>query len=199
MNVFTLVTPITILFSAIGLTFIFKTFLENLVAGLIVRGSGSLKKDVRVKIVTSPYVIKGDLVSVGPIRTTLVEVGDGEHLPSIRTGRLVKVPNTMLVSNPIVLYGETIVDEVIAEVKLEGVRVDSTIGAMRRAIEAQGHKVREVAIYQKGDHLVVHGVFESQTRSATDERGRVLREFLTKLNAEELAGTTKPTLVSPAA
>lgn len=173
-----LVAPLTVLFSAIGLTFLFKTYLENLVAGFIIRRAGDMRQGTRIKLLIAPQVIKGDVVSVGPVRTTLIEVGDGEHLPSIQTGRFVKIPNTMLVSGTIVLYRDTMVDEVIAEVKLGGVTVEEAIGTMRRAIEEVGHTPLDVGIYQKAERLVVHGVFEVKTRTASDERGRVLRRFL---------------------
>lgn len=187
MDAVILVAPITLLFSAIGLTFLFKTYLENLVSGFIIRRAGDMRRGTRIKLLISPQVIKGDVVSVGPVRTTLIEVGDGEHLPSIQTGRFVKIPNTMLVGGAIVLYRDTMVDEVIAEVKLGAVTVEEAIGTMRKAIEEVGHTPLDVGIYQKSERLVVHGVFEVRTRTASDERGRVLRRFLELVSAETAA------------
>ncbi|MSQ12117.1 MAG: mechanosensitive ion channel family protein [Dehalococcoidia bacterium] len=176
-----LISTLVIALSAVGVTFLFRTFTENLISGLIVRVAKGVRPGTRVKILAQPQVLKGDVVRVGPLRTTLLEVGDGEHLPSMLTGRLIKVPNTMLVGNAIMIYGDTIVDEVIAEVRLDGPQVDDAIAAMRQAIEEHKHKTKEVRIYQRGDRLVVHGVFEVQTSSTADERGKVLKSFLARL------------------
>ena len=179
MSAFSFLTPITLLLSAVGFTFLFQTVVQNFISCLIIRSSGNIKPNTRLKILTSPQVIKGDVVRVGPVRTTLIEVGDGEHLPSMRTGRLITVPNTMLVGSAVIVYSDTIVDEVIAEVKfLPDLRIDDIIQAMRQAVLDRGHAPMEVGIYQRGENIVVHGFFQVGTASSADERGKILKDFL---------------------
>ena len=175
-------------FSAIGVTLGFRLIMENFVAGLILRSAKSVKPGRRMKVLIPPLVLKGDVIIVGPLRTSLMEVGDGEHLPSIRTGRLIKLPNTMLVNNPIIAYGETITDEVIAQVKLPVHRLDDVIAKMHEAIRENSHKPVEVGLYQKDDHLIIHGVFDVTTPLVTDERTRVLKSFLEKIGDRVISG-----------
>ena len=179
MNTFSFLTPITLLLSAVGFTFLFQTVVQNFISCLIIRSSGNIKPNTRLKILIAPQVIKGDVVCIGPVRTTLIEVGDGEHLPSMRTGRLIKVPNTMLVSSAVIVYKDTIVDEVIGEVKLlPDLRIDDIIQAMRQAVRDRGHEPMEVGIYQRGENIVVHGFFQVGTAASADERGKILKDFL---------------------
>ena len=49
---------------------------------------------------------------------------------------------------------------------------------MKEAITKQGHKVIAVGLYQKEEHLVVHGVFEAATREMADQRSKILKVFL---------------------
>ena len=187
MPTFAMFIPIfTILLSTVGLTFLFQSVFQNFIASLIIRRSGNIRVNTRLKILTQPQVIKGDVVKVGPVRTTLMEVGDGERLPSMRTGRLIKVPNAMLVSSAVIVYSDTIVDEVIAEVKLaDGLSIDGVLQTMRESVIEAGHKPMEIGIYQKNDNLVVHGFFQVVTLSSMDERGKILRNFLVRMAAKQ--------------
>ncbi|MFN3974541.1 MAG: hypothetical protein ACK4K2_04610 [Dehalococcoidia bacterium] len=177
MNPMVLILFLNLLLGTVGLAFIFRSLVENWSAGVVVRRTGHLTPGRRVKIVTPTQVIKGDILSVGPVRTALWEVGDGEHLPSIRTGRIIKLPNTFLINNPIVVYGNTIVDEVIAQVKIPCSNVTGVVEDMRQAILEKGHQVVSVGLYQKEDWFVVHGVFEVETPHLADERAMVLQAF----------------------
>ncbi|MCS7206730.1 MAG: hypothetical protein NZ951_02195 [Dehalococcoidia bacterium] len=177
MNPMVLVLLLNLLLGTVGIAFIFRTLVENWSAGIVVRHTGNLTPGRRIKIITPTQIIKGDILSIGPVRTALWEVGDGEHLPSIRTGRIIKVPNAFLLNNPIVVYGDVIVDEVIAQVKLDGHRISDIVEDMRQAIRLRGHKVVGVSLYQKDDRWVVHGVFEVETPNLADERGMVLQAF----------------------
>ncbi|MBI4234464.1 MAG: hypothetical protein HY686_08490 [Chloroflexi bacterium] len=179
MSPIVLVLPLSVLFSTLGLSFVLRSFIENLVSGFLLRRMGNLRPGRRVKLLLlSVPPLKGDVGAIGPFHTTLMEVGDGEHLPSIRTGRMVKIPNSAILNNPIVLYGDTIVDEVIAEVRLPVPSMDRVIADMKEAVAEAGHTPVEVGLYQRDEHLVVHGVFEVRTGVAANERGRILRAFL---------------------
>jgi hypothetical protein len=139
---------------------------------------------VRIKVLIMPAItLKGDVIKVGVVRTTLHEVGDGERLPSVRTGRIVKVPNFTLVNSPLVIYGEQITDEVIAYETRPFIHLDTIEEDMRAAIIKDGHEVIEVGFYQKEDQLIIHGIFTVHTHQACDVRGRILKTFLERRQA----------------
>jgi hypothetical protein len=63
---------------------------------------------------------------------------------------------------------------------------------MKEAIVSSGHGLIEVGLYQsKDDKLVVHGVFEVQTSEMSDERSRILLEFLAR-SQQLVAPTAQP-------
>jgi len=169
----------------LGVSVVFKDYVASLIAGMVLRYVKHIKNGGRIKIITNP-VIKGDVLDVGLLRTTLMEVGDGERLPSVRTGRQVKVPNFMLMNSPVVVYGDTITDEVVAYLKPPLPNLDMVIKAIKDVIAIGGHKVIEVGLYQKEDHLVVHGIFEATTKEMTDERSKILKDFLEKFQTLQL-------------
>lgn len=168
------------LLSTLGLSVIFRTFLENLVASLVLHSVGAVRPGRRIKIIANPLLIKGDVISVGPLRTALHEVGDGEHLPSVPTGRTLKVPNSMLINNVLMVYGDSITDEVIGYAKLPVADLDQLLADMRFSIEEAGHRVVEIGLFQRDEMLQVHGIFEVQTAVIADERSKVLKSFLTR-------------------
>ena len=176
--------------STFGLSVVLKDFVSSIIAGFIIRRVRHVKSGRRIKIMGG-HTIKGDVVSVGPIRTTLAEVGDGEHLPSIRTGRLIKVPNSTVIDNPVLIYGDDIIDEVLAWVNVNTADVDSEIRTMKEAITSLGHELVEVGLFQKEDKLIVHGVFKVRTAEIADERTKILSEFLKKRRESILATQAK--------
>lgn len=172
---------LSILFSSMGISFVFKDFIADLVASLVIRKNKDLKVGNRIKITSGGSVTKGDIMAIGHIRTTVMEVGDGERLPSVRTGRLIKVPNYMLISSPVMIYGDTIIDEVISYVPRPFPDSQELVDCMKDAIVASGHGLIEVGLFQsKDDKLVVHGVFEVKTSEMADQRSRILKEFLAR-------------------
>jgi hypothetical protein len=130
-------------------------------------------------------------MEVGLLRTTVMEVGDGERLPSVRTGRLIKVPNYMLINNPVMIYGDTIIDEVISYIPRPFPDSQLLIDSMRDAIINNGHGLIEVGLYQKEDKLVIHGVFEVKTSEMADVRSKILKDFLVRSKQITMAVGTK--------
>lgn len=170
-----------IIFSSMGASFVFKDYIANLISTLVIKRSKDIKVGKRVKInVPGVPTTKGDIMDIGILRTTVMEVGDGERLPSVRTGRLIKVPNYMLISNPVMIYGDTIIDEVISYIPRPYPDSQLLVDSMREAIVNNGHGLIEVGLYQKEDRLVIHGVFEVKTSEMTDERSKILKDFLVK-------------------
>lgn len=181
-----LIPLIGILVATTGLGLVFRDYLASLLAGLILRTNRKIKPGARIKVMVQPnMVLKGDIISIGPIRTSLHEVGDGEHLPSVLTGRIVKVPNSALVNSPLVIYGEHITDEVVGFEMLPSLHLDTVEDDMRMAIEEAGHKVLGVGLYQREDKLVVHGIFREQAVHQGDSRSRIIKAFLIRRSGRQ--------------
>ncbi|MFN3383296.1 MAG: hypothetical protein ACK401_00190 [Archaeoglobaceae archaeon] len=167
------------LVSALGFSFVLKDYVASIIAGMIFRKVKHIKPNTRIKVLTNP-VIKGDIVNIGLVRTTLREVGDGERLPSVYTGRILKIPNFFLFNNPIVVYSDVITDEVVAYIENDKFK-PKCVELMRRAIEEEGHKVVEVGVYQKEKFFIVHGIFESSICEMVDVRSKILLRFYKKM------------------
>jgi len=177
-DVYTFQILITLI-SALGVSFVLKDYIASIIAGVIFRRVKHIKPNTRIKVLTNP-IIKGDVINVGLLRTTLKEVGDGERLPSVHTGRILKIPNFFLFSNPVVIYGDTITDEVVAYIESKDFKLEF-VEMMRRAIEEEGHRVVEVGVFQKEKFFIVHGIFESSICEMADVRSKILLRFFEKL------------------
>jgi small-conductance mechanosensitive channel len=190
-ELYTYLPLMSALLSSAGISFVFKDYIADLVATLVIKRTKDIKVGNRIKISSVGSTTKGDIMEIGMLRTTVMEVGDGERLPSVRTGRLIKVPNYMLINNPVMVYGDTIIDEVIAYVPRPYPASQLLEDSMRQAIINNGHGLIEVGLYQKEDRLVIHGVFEVKTSEMADERSKILKEFLirSKQIGVELAST----------
>jgi hypothetical protein len=86
----------------------------------------------------------------------------------------------MLISNPVMIYGDTIIDEVVSYIPRPYPESQMLEESMRQAIINNGHGLIEVGLYQKDDRLVIHGVFEVKTSEMGDERSKILKEFLVR-------------------
>ena len=175
-----LVSVMALVFTALGVSVVLKDYVASVIAGFVIRVTWRTRPGRRVKIMIGPTPVKGDIQKVGALSTTFVEVGDGERLPSVQTGRIVKVPNFILISNPVLVYGDKIVDEVVAYLKWPGPDLETVMNDMRLSIQEQGLKAIEVGLYQKENMLAVHGIYEAKPKAMTDERSNILRAFLSK-------------------
>lgn len=144
-----LISIVALVFTGLGVSVVLKDYVASVIAGVVIRLTWKTKAGRRIKIMTPPAPLKGDIVKVGFLTTTFIEVGDGERLPSVQTGRAVKVPNFILINNPILVYGEKIVDEVVAYLPWPGPNLDKIMTDMRSAMDEQGVKIIEVGLYQK--------------------------------------------------
>ena len=177
---FLAILPLLSIFSSLGLSLVFKDYIADLLATIVIKKTKDIKIGHRIKINSGGAVTKGDIMDIGLLRTTVMEVGDGERLPSVRTGRLIKVPNYMLINNPVMIYGDSIIDEVVSYIPRPYPDTQLLVDSMRQAIIDNGHGLIEVGLYQKDDRLVIHGVFEVKTSEMGDERSKILKEFLAK-------------------
>lgn len=192
------ILPLLSIFSSLGMSFVFKDYIADLLATVVIRKTKDIKVGNRIKISSGGAVTKGDIMEIGMLRTTVMEVGDGERLPSVRTGRLIKVPNYMLISNPVMIYGDTIIDEVISYIPRPYPDSQLLEESMRQAIINNGHGLIEVGLYQKDDRLVIHGVFEVKTSEMGDERSKILKEFLVRsrqIASEQAPAGSRPSEV----
>lgn len=171
---------LSIVFSSMGIGIVFKDYIANMISTVVIKKTKDIKPGNRIKITAVGLTTKGDIMHIGLMRTTIMEVGDGERLPSVRTGRLIKVPNYMLINNPVMIYGDTIIDEVISYIPRPYPDSQLLLNSMKEAITGNGHGLIEVGLYQKEDKLVIHGVFEVKTSEMADERSKILRDFLVK-------------------
>ncbi|HEV8405897.1 MAG TPA: hypothetical protein VGQ13_08325 [Nitrososphaera sp.] len=197
-------------FSSMGISLVFKDYIADLLATMVIKRTKDIKIGNRIKINSGGVVTKGDIMEIGILRTTVMEVGDGERLPSVRTGRLIKVPNYMLINNPVMIYGDNIIDEVVSYVPRPYPDTQLLVDSMKQAIINNGHGLIEVGLYQKDDRLVIHGVFEVKTSEMGDERSKIFKEFLTRskqlggdsaqatnnAQTKKQAGTEQPELLS---
>lgn len=187
-ELFTYLPLLGVLFSSMGMSFVFKDYIADLLANFVMKKTKDIKVGSRIKITAAGITTKGDVMHMGLLRTTLMEVGDGERLPSVRTGRLIKVPNFMLINNPVMVYGDTIIDEVVSYIPRPYPDSLLLVESMKDAIISNGHGLIDVGLYQKDDRLVIHGVFEVKTSEMADERSKILRDFLIK-SRQITAGT----------
>ena len=172
---------LSILASTLGVSWIVKDYIASLLAGLIIRVVKQVRPGRRIKVFTTPP-IKGDVIKIGLFRTSLIEVGDGERLPSIRTGRILQVFNMLLMNNPVLIYREDdYVDEVVAYVKYPCGDIGRLKGLMRESIIEEGMEPLEVGIYQRPDLLVIRGMYRSKLDSVVDLRSSILENFLGKV------------------
>jgi small-conductance mechanosensitive channel len=174
------ILPLLSIFSSLGVSLVFKDYIADLVATIVIKKTRDIKVGSRIKVSSGGHVTKGDIMEIGMLRTTVMEVGDGERLPSVRTGRLIKVPNYMLISNPVMIYGDTIIDEVVSYIPRPYPDSQLLEESMKQAITNNGHGLIEVGLYQKDDKLVIHGVFEVKTSEMGDERSKILKDFLVR-------------------
>ncbi|MBW3004245.1 mechanosensitive ion channel family protein [Candidatus Woesearchaeota archaeon] len=84
------------------LAFLFQTPLLNLVGWVYLKTGRSFKDGDRIRLGT----FKGDVISINPMRTKLLEVG-GEYVQAdLPSGRLISFPNSQLLSQPIANYSK---------------------------------------------------------------------------------------------
>lgn len=187
----TYIPLMSIIFSSMGMSFVFKDYIADMIATVVIKKTKDIKAGNRIKITAAGITTKGDIMDIGLLRTTVMEVGDGERLPSVRTGRLIKVPNYMLINNPVMIYGDTIIDEVISYIPRPFPDSQLLVDSMRDAITNNGHGLIEVGLYQKEDKLVIHGVFEVKTSEMADVRSKILKDFLVRSKQITMVAGTK--------
>jgi len=180
-EVTTILTTVLGVFSTVGVTFIAKDYIASLLGGLMMRKDARIKPGTRVKIMVTPS-LKGDIEKVGWVRSSLMEVGEGDRFPSVRTGRMLIVPNSILMNSPMMIYGEEVVDEVIVHIDSDFPDPEAAIQCMKDAMVEAGVKVKDVNISHKTDSLVVYGFYKADPDSMSDRRSEITSLFLKKFS-----------------
>jgi len=174
------------LLSLLGVSFVFRDYLASFLAFLVLKAKREIREGVRIKVLdTRP--IKGDVLKIGLLRTTILEVGDGERLPSVRTGRHIKIPNHKLMFTPVLIYGREIIDEVIAYTQRGDLR--KLEEKMSKAIRNAGCQVVSVGIYQKENCYIIHGMYKISPETAADKRSEILLNFIESLSSDSQSTT----------
>lgn len=87
---------------AIGLALALQKYIASFFAHFVIVFSGIYEQGNRIRIDR----IKGDVRHVGLLHTTLQEVGEDEKLGGELTGRLVHVPNLVILDQPVLNYSK---------------------------------------------------------------------------------------------
>lgn len=87
---------------AIGLALALQKYIASFFAHFIIVFSGIYDQGDRIRI----DKIKGDVRRVGLLHTTLEEVGEDEKLGGELTGRLIHVPNLIILDQPVLNYSK---------------------------------------------------------------------------------------------
>ncbi len=66
---------------------------------MVIRKTEVTKSGDRIMMSTAGSIVKGYSLEIRVSRTTVMEVGDGECLPSVHTDKLIKIPNSMLINS----------------------------------------------------------------------------------------------------
>lgn len=87
---------------AIGLALALQKYIASFFAYFVINFSGIYDLEDRIRIGN----MKGDVRRVGLFHTTLEEVGEDEKLGGELTGRLIQVPNLLVLDQPVLNYSK---------------------------------------------------------------------------------------------
>ena len=87
---------------ALALAFALQKYIANFFAYFVISFSGSYTTGDRIRIGS----IKGDVWRIGLLNTVLEEVGEDEKLGGELTGRLLYVPNLLILDQPVLNYSK---------------------------------------------------------------------------------------------
>jgi small-conductance mechanosensitive channel len=85
-----------------GIAISLRDVFSNFVGWLIINSQKGFSHGDRITI---GKIVSGDVIDIGVLRTTLVEIGEWVHADQ-STGRLVTIPNSLILTNPVHNYTE---------------------------------------------------------------------------------------------
>lgn len=168
--------------SALGIGLIMKDFVGSAIAFLYLR---CFRRGVKVGERIRVGDVKGDVVAITPLKTVVLEIGDGRRLPSTPTGRVVYVPNSFLLFNPVVKYGDNkgkIVDDVKIYVKPSS-DVSHARSVLLKIIRERTENdvvagLPDVDVYYDDDKIELMVKYLVEPHKMTQERTEILCLFL---------------------
>lgn len=101
-----------------GIAFSMRDIFSNIVGWMIVASHNGYQSGDRIEI----DEVRGDVIDVGVLRTTIAEIGDWDDRGEHSTGRLVSVPNSHILKEPVVNYNrgfETLWNEMSVVITFE--------------------------------------------------------------------------------
>lgn len=101
-----------------GIAFSMRDLFSNIVGWGIIASHNGYQSGDRIEIDT----IRGDVIDIGVLRTIIAEIGDWDEHGEHSTGRLISIPNSMVLNKPVVNYNrgfETIWNEISIIVTFE--------------------------------------------------------------------------------
>lgn len=101
-----------------GVAFTLRDVFSNVVGWMIIASHNGFQSGDRIEI----NEVRGDVIDVGVLRTTIAEIGDWEERGEHSTGRLVSIPNSRILQEAVVNYNrgfETIWNEISVVVTFE--------------------------------------------------------------------------------
>lgn len=195
---------------ALGLALALQKYTASVIAFFVISFTRIFDIGDRIRIGN----VKGDVRHVGVIHIILEEVGEDEKLGGELTGRLLYVPNLVILDQPVLNYskghfetipGDYVFDEIRIPIKsdsnvekasdlLEGIvkKLDEPYVAEARRTFKRGYPkfVEEatssprVLVHIEPQRIWIKGKFVAPLRGRNDLRSAILLEFLERVNGD---------------
>jgi small-conductance mechanosensitive channel len=156
---------------ALGLAFALQKYVASFFGYFHILISGIYRPGDRIRIGN----IKGDVRWVGLIHTTLEEVGEDEKLGGEITGRILHVPNLIILDQPVLNYSKD------CSVRDKRIASDYMFDEVRIPISVDSNVNRASGLLEE--------ILKSEDEVYLDEARRVFREGYPKFLDEAMSGT----------
>ena len=156
---------------ALGLAFALQKYVASFFGYFHILISGIYRPGDRIRIGN----IKGDVRWVGLIHTTLEEVGEDEKLGGEITGRILHVPNLIILDQPVLNYSKD------CSVRDKRIASDYMFDEVRIPISVDSNVKRASGLLEE--------ILKSEDEVYRDEARRIFREGYPKFLDEAMSGT----------
>jgi len=188
---------------AVGLSLALQKYVASFFGYFVIRLSGAFKPGERVRIGN----LKGEIKHIGLFHFLLKEIGEEEKLGGEFTGRVIYVPNLLLLDQPVInysKYGDYIFDEIRIPLStksdvnaacdiLEGIirKVDAKYIEKARQIYLEEGEKRFIDDTQQQPKILVHldpkvawieGKFVTPVMKRNSMRTLIYLEFMDEIN-----------------
>ena len=197
---------------ALGLALALQKYTASFIAFFVITFTRIFDIGDRIRIGN----VKGDVRHVGIIHMILEEVGEDEKLGGELTGRLLYVPNLVILDQPVLNYSKGHIEAISADYVFDEVRIpiktDSDVEMAAELLEniikkldepyiAEARKMFKrgfpkfleeatsnprVLVHIEPQRIWIKGKFVAPLRGRNDLRSDIMLEFLSKINESEL-------------